>query len=228
MNSIRSAYIEIRKKLIKEEDISDSVEIKPEQLDEISKKLAGDYADAASSDASSSLTYANRFKQANNQKGVDQELARHKKRVAGINQAMQKSAGVAKVPATEEEEKEMAVTTGSPGKFGNPQELINSVADFYKKRIEEAKYEGSPADKKHDKMEAKKHGETEKEWEGSAADKKADAEGQKKLDKKDKTKTDTKPKTDDELDDGEKKVAKEDIKFSEKELEYFQKILGND
>lgn len=51
-----------------------------------------------------------------------------------------------------------------------------------------AKYEGSKADKAHDKKEAKIHKESLKTWEKSSLDKKMDAVGQKKLDKKNKGK----------------------------------------
>ena len=52
------------------------------------------------------------------------------------------------------------------------------------KRPTPNRYEGSPADKPHDRMEAKKHGMSMKSWEGSAMDKKMDRAGQKKLDMK--------------------------------------------
>ena len=51
-----------------------------------------------------------------------------------------------------------------------------------------ARYEGSPADKKQDRKNAKKRGESLKAYEASAFDKKADAAGQRKLDKKAKAK----------------------------------------
>ena len=47
-----------------------------------------------------------------------------------------------------------------------------------------AKYEGSAADKKADKKNARKAGMTLRAWEKSAADKKKDAAGQRTLDKK--------------------------------------------
>lgn len=47
-----------------------------------------------------------------------------------------------------------------------------------------AKYEGSKADRKMDKKEAKLHKESLKKWENSAADKKMDRVEQKKLKKK--------------------------------------------
>jgi len=51
-----------------------------------------------------------------------------------------------------------------------------------------AKYEGSAADRKADKKNARKAGVSLRTWERSAADKKEDAKGQKKLDKKGKKK----------------------------------------
>jgi hypothetical protein len=50
------------------------------------------------------------------------------------------------------------------------------------KEVKMAKYEGSKADMKADKRNAKKAGMNVKKWEKSAADKKEDAKGQKKLD----------------------------------------------
>lgn len=47
-----------------------------------------------------------------------------------------------------------------------------------------AKYEGSKADRSHDKKEAKIHKESLKTWENSKLDKKMDAVGQRKLNKK--------------------------------------------
>lgn len=47
-----------------------------------------------------------------------------------------------------------------------------------------ARYEGSPADRAHDKREAKKRGMSLKAWEKSAADKRMDAAEQRKLDRK--------------------------------------------
>mgnify|MGYP003335175225 CR=1 FL=1 len=46
------------------------------------------------------------------------------------------------------------------------------------------KYEGSAADKRKDKAQAKKHGMSQKAWERSAMDRKEDRAGQKKLDAK--------------------------------------------
>ena len=51
-----------------------------------------------------------------------------------------------------------------------------------------ARYEGSPADKKKDRTNAKKRGEKLTTYEKSAFDRKADAAGQRKLDKKTKAK----------------------------------------
>ena len=50
------------------------------------------------------------------------------------------------------------------------------------------RYEGSGADNKHDRMEAKKHGESLKAWERSAADQRFDNAGQKALNAKAKAK----------------------------------------
>lgn len=51
-----------------------------------------------------------------------------------------------------------------------------------------ARYEGSPADRRADKRNAKKAGVTLKAWKKSPADRKADAKGQKALDRKKKRK----------------------------------------
>lgn len=50
------------------------------------------------------------------------------------------------------------------------------------------RYEGSPADEKADKANAKKHGMTVKAWEKSAMDKREDAKGQAAMDRKRKRK----------------------------------------
>lgn len=47
-----------------------------------------------------------------------------------------------------------------------------------------ARYEGSAADKKADKKNAKKAGMSMKKWEGSKADNKKDAAGQRAMDRK--------------------------------------------
>lgn len=50
------------------------------------------------------------------------------------------------------------------------------------------RYEGSPADERNDRKQAKKRGISVKAFEGSAADKRMDAAGQKKLDARKKRK----------------------------------------
>ena len=64
--------------------------------------------------------------------------------------------------------------------------------------------EGTEEDKKEDKKNAKKHGESVKDWEGSAADKKADAKLAKKLNKD---------------------KVEEEIEFSQAEIDFINSIM---